>query len=683
MKHWTDSRIFHLLRLVAVFLILVGLLPAPAASAAPASAALRSQAVPYYEPAKCTFKMIPGVQEGRDVECGFLTVPLHYADPQGPTIQLAVAVIKSLSPNKAADPIVFAQGGPGGSTIDYYTKVLFTSRLRAERDLILFDQRGTLYSKPALVCPEVMDETIKTLNQVLGVDESNQVFNQAMMTCRARLEKEGIDLSAFNSVENAHDVNSLRVALGLDKINLYGVSYGTLLALHTIREHPEALRSVVIDSVVPPQTNFIAQAPFSEDRAFTELFTACASDARCSAAYPNLEKTFFDLIQRLGEKPATLRLKDADTGKTYDSKMDGNTFLSYVFQIMYASDFIPILPRMIQDTANGRYASLERIATLLVFDRSMSYGMYFSVACAEDGNFDPSQLDYSTIRPQIAKDERVGNQYFVQLCKDWKVTRLDPKTDDPVVSDLPTLVFNGRFDPITPAKNGEEAAKTLSNSFVYTFPNTAHGALTSSACVDEIMLQFIRDPQAKPDSSCIAQIPPVHFLVPGEVIDLPVVPLLANLETGAVVQTILLALLVMFLLSALLVYPILWIVRLVRKTPRAPLSAGMRLAPWAAALAGLIALVFCVALLAALVSVIASNNLMILYLGVPGSIRWIFFLPPLIVLLTLGMAAAAVMSWVRRSWKVGERVYFSLLTAAALGIVVLLAITGSLTALLG
>jgi pimeloyl-ACP methyl ester carboxylesterase len=225
------------------------------------------------------------------VECGYLTVPELHANPTGPTLRLAVVVFKSTGPNPAPDPLFMAQGGPGGSTIDF-ASLMFSSPVREKRDIVLFDQRGTLNSRPNLLCPEVLDNTLTTIEQPLSQEAQLKAEIAAFDACRQRRLAEGINLAAFNSRENAADVESLRLALGYGPINLYGVSYGTLLAQHVMRDFPASLRSVILDAVVSAAVNPYPQVPLSQSRAFAGVFAACAADPACAADYPQLQARF-------------------------------------------------------------------------------------------------------------------------------------------------------------------------------------------------------------------------------------------------------------------------------------------------------------------------------------------------------------------------------------------------------
>lgn len=635
---------------------------------------------PVLQAAPCPFELPEGVQEGVDVSCGNLQVPERYEEPDGNTISLAVAVINSTSPNPRPDPIFFAQGGPGGSTLDYFTQVLFDSPLRAQRDLVLFDQRGTLYSDPALMCPEFLDENIKILDQELSDEEENILFREAADACRKRLTSEGVNLSAFNSLENAHDVDTLRQSLGYEKINFYGVSYGTLLGLHLMRLHPEGLRSVVLDAVVPTQVDFNPESARTADRALSEMFSACKADAECNRVYPDLENVFFEVVNRLDTTPVMLNVTDLDKAETHAALLDGDGMIQLVFQSLYSSELLPLLPKMIFDARAGRMTFLERIQSLLIFERSLAEGMYYSVICAEDADFDPDQVDYSGIRPRLVEGERENNQVLLQVCQDWNVTQLGPSVDEPVVSDIPTLVMNGRFDPITPETYGNLAAQSLSNSYVFTFPNTGHGAI-GDACADQIMGEFIANPAVEPDSSCIGE-ETIDFVTSEDVVDFPILIQALNLETQALVKVGLAVLFGLVLLSAWLVFPIAWLVRVVRSKPGRPTPFHAHLAPWLAMLTGLLVLLFGIALLVVTVNLVQDNNILIL-MGVPAQSRWIFVFPLLAGLLTLGLAVEAVAGWAGSYWSGKRKVYISVLALSAVTCTILFWVTGALRGLVG
>lgn len=621
-----------------------------------------------FEPAACMFELPAGVVEGRDVDCGWLRVPERHARPDGTSIRLAVAIIRTKVVNPALDPLVMLQGGPGGSTIDTYMQVIFApgSRLNnLNRDIILFDQRGTLYSEPSLICNEQFDLVEQTIERRLTYEEAERLSLEASNACFRRLAAEGVDLSAYNSVQNAADIAALARALGYRQINLYGVSYGTLLAQHVMRDHPGILRSVILDAVVPTNVNYITEAPRAEDRAYTELFTACAADDGCRAAYPNLEQTFFDTIERLNREPARVAITDDETNRTYNAVLDGDSFGSVVFQLLYATSFLPALPRIIDDASRDDFRVLARVLPLIVFDRTFSLGMHYTVICAEDADFTLADAQLNDLRPSVARDGERGMAGYLTRCEQLDVAALGPVVDEPVRSDVPTLVLSGRFDPITPPAFGDMVAQSLSRAYVYAFPNTGHAAVGSSPCADSLLIDFLANPLAEPDAACVAASRSPVFVSPSTVALTPVTFALASLDPGGLLPfgTFLLAL--MLLLSAWMIWPIAWIIQKVRRESTPPRRTGTTAARGLMILTGISGIAFVAAALASITQMVLANDATIFY-GLPRT-QLLTATVWITILGAIGMAVCAGLALRNQWWSGLGRAYYVVLALAAVG----------------
>jgi pimeloyl-ACP methyl ester carboxylesterase len=460
-----------------------------------------------FEPTECFFEMLGGGAPPEDIECGYLTVPEQHTDPDGPTIRLGVAIWPSTSEVPGA-PVFFAQGGPGGSSIDVFIgqgvqlpalNDLYET-LRAERDLVFIDQRGTLYSEPFLRCTEVNDFIYENIDEDLETEDEIDILTEISDACRQRLTEAGVNLSAYDSIENAADMNLARQALGYDEIVFYGVSYGTLLAQHYIENYGDTLESVILDAVVPTSVDFLATVPANAQRSFDLLFASCAADAECSDVYPNLEDRFYALVDDLNAEPAIVTMVDfLNTSERFEVPFNGDALVEMTFQMLYAEETIGLLPSMITQAEEGNFITVGLLGSFIYFDFSIADGMYSSVVCAEElDNLD--MVDISGLNPALQAVFDISS--LEDDCAAWDVEPLPDSVDNPVVSSVPALVLSGEFDPITPPENGDIVAQTLSNSFVYTFPGGGHGALLT-ACGAEIFGQFVADPTNKPDASCI------------------------------------------------------------------------------------------------------------------------------------------------------------------------------------
>jgi pimeloyl-ACP methyl ester carboxylesterase len=633
-----------------------------------------------FEAGECTFDSpLPRFLE-QNVACGFVTVPVRHADPSGPSLRLSVAIYKSTGPDPAPDPLFLAQGGPGGSTIDGFHLLMLNSQLRQERDIVLFDQRGTLYTEPNLICSEL----IAAIPEILPLEreEAEARSQAALRACHQRFRAERIDLSAFNSLENAADVEAVRLALGYETINFYGVSYGTLLGLHLMRHHPQHLRSVILDSVVPPQTNFLTEVPASTERVFAQFFATCQADPACQARYPELETQLFDLVDRLNETPLRLTLTDPETGQQTQARFAGDDLLDLIYQIFYIPQGYAVTPKVVELVAGGDTTFIEQIWPLIIFDRTFSQGMYFSVICAEDADFSPANLVLSGVRPRFAETAAADAQEILDICAYWNVTPLPASVDAPVMSQIPTLLLAGQFDPITPPSFAATAAETLAHSYLVVVEHGSHGvAVGTDECVDEIMAQFLNDPGQHPDTLCLARTEPLTF-VTEEIVSLPMIGRINRLDDGVLQEIGLAALFLGGVLSAGPLWLIVFVIRLFRANAAqpGPTHRGLRWTIRALILLfGGLASLFVTGLTALIVNLLLADTNLAILSAVPAWSAPLFLIPPLLLLLALGLTLAVAWQWLGEGGSLWGRIYHTFLAGCALAYVAVLTASGLLT----
>ena len=493
------------------FLLMLILLAGLLALAVPVAA---QNTVPRFDATNCPFT----APEGTDPTCGYVTVPEDRSNPNGSTIRLAVAVFASDNPNPQPDPVIYLDGGPGGHTLETI-QLSFSSLVEPflpNHDVIVFDQRGVGLSQPSLDCPETVTLTYQTIDQNIPVDEDIQRYVQAVEDCGARLTRQGINLQAYTSAASAADVNDIRQVLGYDQLNLYGISYGTRLALTIMRDFPQTVRSTIIDSVVPLQSSGFYPGQTAE-RALNEVFNACAADSACDSLYPNLKTVFYNTVDQLDATPAILTIPNPQGGGTINAVVNGADYVGLVFQSMYISSLIEQLPDAMYAASQGDLSFFSNVLLLqLVQLNLISEGMYYAVNCNEEYSFDTAdtiQADLQSLPKELVGFAREGliDPAALQLCQALGARTPDPIENQPVVSDIPTLVMSGQFDPITPPDYGREAASTLSHSFFFEFPGLTHGVTPADQCPLSIALAFLDNPTTEPDSSCIANMPAPDF----------------------------------------------------------------------------------------------------------------------------------------------------------------------------
>jgi pimeloyl-ACP methyl ester carboxylesterase len=478
-----------------------------------------AEPVATFEEAPCPFD----VPEGAPVECGFVVVPEDHNDPAGPTIRLAVVIVKDQSENHQPDPVILLSGGPGEKTV-YNTAALaqLLAPVHPNRDLIIFDQRGAGLSEPALECPEVVQAVFDLLDEP-DPDVALQAMFDAVMVCRDRLVSEGYNLAAYNTVQNAADVDAIRIALGYDQVNLWGGSYGSLLAQATMRDHPQGIRSVAIVSILPLEKSLFVEGSTTTADAVVRLLDACAADEACNSAYPDLQEALFEVIDQLNEEPVPITVTDPSDGQSYDSILTGDEVLGNLVTFLYFTQIIPVLPQAIYDVYNGNYELMTQLSSIRLSLLGLtSRGMMFSVLCTDDliGRTPEDLLNVMAALPRQlvgSTDPEMAIEYgMFGICKNWLVEEADPWVKEPLVSDIPTLVLSGEFDPVTPPEYGQLVASYLSNSYFFELPGIGHDILGASECARSITGDFIADPTQPPDASCIAQMKGIAFDLPRE-----------------------------------------------------------------------------------------------------------------------------------------------------------------------
>lgn len=456
-----------------------------------------------FEEDTCPFELLEGEEE--QVQCGYLYVPEDYKEREGPKIELAVAIIRSLSNQPAPDPIVYLEGGPGGSALADPDSWL-ESPLRDERDIILLDQRGTGFSLPSLNCIELEEEEEDAL--------------AATQACRDRLANEGVNLSAYNSANNAADVNQLRLALGYEEWNMIGISYGTRLALTTMRDFPTGIRSVVLDSVYPPNIDAYSEQPLNNADAIQAMIDGCATNDACNQAYPELENKFYELIGELNEEPVEI---DGE-------ELTGDQIVEQLVQSLYDTSTIPNLPWIIDAAWQEEYdpllelmnppeeadgTSRQRARQEGEGDITDSEGMFYSVECYEEfpfGHVAEAEKLVSKYPTQLTEGLLAGLEQEYEACEIWNVGQAGQIETEAVSSDIPTLVLAGEYDPVTPPHWAKLSTETLSNHQYFEIPAGGHALMDAGECPLGLIVSFIADPTAQLDRRCVAELQPTFVL---------------------------------------------------------------------------------------------------------------------------------------------------------------------------
>jgi pimeloyl-ACP methyl ester carboxylesterase len=452
---------------------------------------------PRIEAAPCRFYVAGslGLTEGTDYTCADLVVEENRATHVG---RIRVHFIRIKSTVTSNNATIYLDGGPGGDgqgILDYaaYLGPSFLNGLLVDGDFLVIGQRGTGKSLPYLNCisPDCSD------------------FASAY------------DLASYNTAYNADDVDDLRATLGFDKLNVYGISYGSRLGLEVLRRHGDHVRGAVIEGLVPAQVQWPAAIPASAYSAISALNASCADAGACGTAYGDLVTKFTAGVDALNDQPVSITVQ----GQPFS--LDGYTYAYIVFQVMYSRSSYASLPLIINDLAIRR---TDRISNILSSwlqatsgDDGISPGLYYGVVCGELYNPpDPSAPGTATAGVPQAYIDIFGGSYesLSYTCDTYPKGNLQATLSQPVTSAVRTLVSSGRLDPITPPTFGAIAASTLSNREVVIHENSGHGATLQSPCGQQNLFAFIADPDATHDLSCASSIT-TSYAIPGGFASVP------------------------------------------------------------------------------------------------------------------------------------------------------------------
>jgi pimeloyl-ACP methyl ester carboxylesterase len=452
---------------------------------------------PVFEEAECPFPI-------QGVRCGSVEVPERHGKPEGPKIRLSVMHVRSTGAEPAADPLLMLTGGAGASAIDTFLDLMFGpsgTAIRARRDIVLYDQRGAGASTPSLKCPELDAVVQNHLAESPSDAQQRTLTAQALQQCHDRWVAEGVDLAAYNSVESASDVAAVMKALGFSTYNIYALSYGTLLAQHVLRDHPEGIRSVMLDSTASLDRNLLASAPGNAERALRLLFTSCAADPACASAYPGLEQTTLQLMQSLDVTPRMIEAVHPTTGQKVTWPLTGQELLGQLLNAFNAST-IPSLPRIIKGMAAGDFSVLKGALPLWAQqDSTYAEAREYTFRCTEAAGFSVEDVATQGLYPPVATFFTHVLGDIRDVCASWALEPVDASALAAVKSDLPALVMSGQFDITTPPELGAQVHLNLGHSFFFEFPATGHVVL--GPCALSLMAAFLEDPATKPADTCV------------------------------------------------------------------------------------------------------------------------------------------------------------------------------------
>ncbi len=435
--------------------------------------------------------------------CGLLSVPENREQPAGQKVQLHVAVIPSLRLEPAGDPLFVISGGPGQAASDFYISIgPALARVRRDRDIVLVDQRGTGRSNR-------LDCTFEDESDIVSSDPQ-----QLRVLTRACLDKLPGDPRYYTTSVAVRDLDDVRAALGYQKLDLYGVSYGTRVAQHYMRRYPQRVRVAILDGVVPPQLALGPDIALDAQAALDSAFDRCASDASCEQVFPNIAATFAALHARVEQQPLALSIPDPLNAEPVQARIGAPELSAAIRLLSYSDETVSTLPLLIQEAETGHPQALA--AQFLMIKRSMdtqfAYGMHFAVVCSEDA---PRWDQHSAPKSKLAKTY-IGESFMTSMraiCEQWPRGPVDEDFSQPLTSAVPTLVLSGGNDPVTPARYGEQILPGLSKAKHLVLDGQGHGQI-AIGCMPRVAAEFIAAGSVDSlNDECLQAVAPTPFML--------------------------------------------------------------------------------------------------------------------------------------------------------------------------
>ncbi|HYX52684.1 MAG TPA: alpha/beta hydrolase [Candidatus Limnocylindrales bacterium] len=432
--------------------------------------------------------------------CGKYEVFENREAKSGRKIALNIMVLPANAPKAEPDPFVPLAGGPGQGAIEAFPLVGFVGKIRQHRDVVLVDQRGSGGSNPLPCVLRDPSDPQSMLGELIPIEK--------LRACRAELEKKA-DLTQYTTSIWADDLDEVRQALGYEKINVFGGSYGTRAALVYLRRHSDRVRTISLEGVVPPDYRLPVSFSRTIQDSVNKLLDRCATDETCKKEYPDLRKEFETVVQRLDKEPAKFQLKTASGIQTVTLPRGG--FIANLRPLLYVPEVVSQFPYFVHHAYKDDWAPYAYLAITIrdAIDKSIDRGLSFSVVCTED----VPGITEAMVRRDTAGtwlgDYQV--RMFQKACETWPRGKAGNDVHAEVHSDVPALLVSGAFDPATPPQISVKEAKDFSNGRVVIVKDGTHG--TGSPCIDGLLSDFVAQGSAKGlDAACTDQIHLPPFL---------------------------------------------------------------------------------------------------------------------------------------------------------------------------
>ncbi len=458
-----------------------------------AHAGMRAVAAAHFEViSPCPFPI--GAVDPSRIVCGFLDAPENRSAPSASRVRIPVVRIRSTGASAKSDPVIFLHGGPGAAPLESARTIERFSQhpFAAERDIILFNQRGSAQTIPALTCESLRAGRIDIYAADLTLAGRDAEIAAAATACLREMNSQGRDLEVYGAAAAAADLKDLREAMGVERWNLLAVSYGTLLALEAARIDPQGVRSLILDSVVSPQSDlFMSEGPRNFSLGLDRLLDACARDPVCAADFPDLAAQLRDVLDALEKKPVVVSVAGEGGQGSIDLIVNWHDFLGAVHWMLYNAQTLRQVPLLIASTRRGDPRLLTQIMDrVFPAPRNGPNGAspaFFAFVCRDQFTTDRA---IEALPGNAAYRGFSITTFIDETCAGAAGKPQAPMTA--VESRVPALLLSGKFDPMTPDLYALQAVAGLPRASFVSVGNSGHSTLSDfNACQTRLAVEFV------------------------------------------------------------------------------------------------------------------------------------------------------------------------------------------------
>lgn len=439
---------------------------------------------------------VPGLEEA--VRCASVEVPENSAAAGSRTIALRVVILPSRVPaTTARQSLFYLVGGPGLPATTLADLVAAShANTRLTHDIVLVDHRGTGGSN-ALQCG--LYGTAGDIARYLG----DQFPSDSVRACAERLARRA-DLTQYTSAAAADDLEAVRAALDIPRIDLDASAYGTRVAIEYLEKYPDRVRTAVLQGAIPRDASLARSAARDAQVALDRVMADCAADPFCRTSFPRLRSELSALLARLDRGSLSVRVEHPRSKDTVTVAMTRGVFADRLRIMLYSTRLSRRIPIVIHKAHEGDWTPFVGLAyelSRVVFDQ-LDVGAHLSGVCTDD--LSPS----TDVRGTFLGDYR--RRMYRDACAVWPHAR---RSDRPIVVGprVPVLLVVGTLDPVTPPRFAAAMARALPNATVLEVPNMAHAG--ADPCVERIVAAFIgRGSMQGVDTACLKEIPAPGFV---------------------------------------------------------------------------------------------------------------------------------------------------------------------------